>query len=499
LTKPPSWLYNVVGSSGHRNGTAAPTGILIFTVFIHEGSDDAATFVSILGLIVCLGVDSTFGIGAAARLPFADSRIAFDTARRLHSKRDRTSITNLLFCYLMRECRIMSSLEQQQRKTKLLYIKEILERYTDAEHDLTQAQIQEILDKKGLAPKTRTLHDDLESLQECLPDFGMELSNNVKLGKDKAHTLRYKVTKRLFTPTEVKLLMESVRGLKSLSAEHTAILIDKLSTLCSDAEAREIKKRFAIVGGFKAFWNKGRRYDLTLQAIETIDRAIDRDAKIQFRYFWYSMKHKATFPRDPSHRHTVTPLVRVLEGGYYYLIALNDDGNLHHYRLDRMTAIDILDQKRNIPPKSPWTTMNWKEYVNSSFGMGLTYPTEYLIGYHVPTPTTNLPITVTLQFTRDLVGVVMDRFGRDVILTPTDKGHFIATFQAYQNAQFMSWLVALGKKVQVVSPAEFRKDLSRFARRAGCWHNYNKSVVDNEYNAWKKRTPYWSRGDDDES
>jgi predicted DNA-binding transcriptional regulator YafY len=200
----------------------------------------------------------------------------------------------------------MSSLEQQQRKTKLLYIKEILERYTDAEHDLTQAQIQEILDKKGLAPKTRTLHDDLESLQECLPDFGLELSNNVKLGKDKAHTLRYKVTKRLFTPTEVKLLMESVRGLKSLSAKQTSILIDKLSSLCSDTEAKAIRNHFAVVGGFKAFWYKKYKHDLTLTAIEIIDRAIDIDSKIKFRYGWPSMStNKPSFPRDKTYRHVV--------------------------------------------------------------------------------------------------------------------------------------------------------------------------------------------------
>ncbi|MBR3243487.1 MAG: WYL domain-containing protein, partial [Parasporobacterium sp.] len=256
---------------------------------------------------------------------------------------------------------------------------------------------------------------------------------------------------------------------------------------------------FAVVGGFKAFWNKGRRYDLTLQAIETIDRAIDQDAKIRFRYFWYSMQHKATFPQDEMYRHIVSPLVRVLEDGYFYLIALCEDGKIRHYRLDRMTAIDLLEEKRGLLPDSPCANMNWKEYVNSSFGLGLTYPTEYLVGYHAPTPVTNLLITVSLKFTRDLVGVVMDRFGRDVILTPTDKGHFIATFQAYQNAQFMSWLVGLGKKVQVITPTEFRKDLSRFARQTGCWHNYSRFTAINEYNAWKRRVPYWSTEDESES
>ena len=346
------------------------------------------------------------------------------------------------------------------QKTKLLYIKQILERYTDADHDLTQAQIQEKLEKQGYAPKARTLHDDLFELYECQEDFSIKLENNVKPGKDKAHTLRRKITERLFTPTEVKLLMESMRGLKSLSAEQTEILTDKLSSLCSDAEARDIKRHFAIVGGFKAFWNKGRRYDLTLKAIETIDRAIDQDAKIRFRYYWYSMQHKPTFPRDPSYRHTVSPLVRVLEGGYYYLVALDEDGEPHHYRLDRMTAIDVLKEKRHINQESPWATMNWEDYVNSSFGMGFIKLYRDYYATNTRTPVPNHLITVTIQFTRDLVGVVMDRFGRNVILTPTDKGHFVATFQAYQNVQFLTWLVGLGKRVQIISPQQLRLDLS---------------------------------------
>ena len=386
------------------------------------------------------------------------------------------------------------------RKTKLLHLKDIFERYTDADHDITQAQVQEIMEKKHFILNTRTLHDDIEALQECLPDYGMELTNNVKPGKDKAHTLRYKITKRLFTPTEVKLLMESVRGVKSLSPEQTDILIDKLSSLCSDVEARNAKRHFAVIGGFKAYRNKRRNYDLTLRAIEIIDKAIDQDAKIRFAYFWYSVNHKPTFPRDKSYRHIVSPLVRVLEGGYYYLIALDDEGKIHHYRLDIMSVIEILEEKRTIPAGSQYATMDWKEYVNSSFGMGLTSPDDSPdedAGLYTVSPVTNQRITITAQFTRDLVGVIMDRFGSDVLLTPTDKGHFTATFHAYQNVHFLTWLVGLGKKVQIMSPTDLRKDLSRFARRAGCWHYYSKFVSINEYNTWIKRKPYWTPDPED--
>ena len=67
------------------------------------------------------------------------------------------------------------SLEQQRRKTKLLYIKEILERYTDADHDITQAEIQEKLEKiaglskadakdKLMAMTERDIKEDLKNL-----------------------------------------------------------------------------------------------------------------------------------------------------------------------------------------------------------------------------------------------------------------------------------------------------------------------------------------------
>ena len=419
------------------------------------------------------------------------------------------------------------------QKTKLLYIKQILERYTDANHDLTQAQIQEKLEKNGYAPKARTLHDDLEALYECQQDFDIKLENNVKLGKDKAHTLRYKITERLFTPTEVKLLMESVRGLKSLSSEQTEILIEKLSSLCSDAEARDIKKHFAVVGGFKAFWNKGRDYDLTLKAIETIDKAIDLDAKIRFRYFWYSIDHKPKFPKDNAFRHTVTPLVRVFENGYCYLIAIDNDrferikktiaeryssphfhidkileydDALRHYRLDRMTNIEILNEKRNIPEKSRCLSLNWKEYVNSSFGLGFTTFVDHELavvsssrGHDYIPPATNDLFTVTIKFTRDLVGIVMDRFGRDVLLQGAGNRHFIATFQAYKNDQFLTWLIGLKKKVQIIYPESLRKDLSRFARETGMWHHYSKRVVQGEYRVWMTRKPYWTKGSEDTS
>ena len=139
-----------------------------------------------------------------------------------------------------------------RNKLKLLYLKQILETYTDKENGLSHAEIMELMERKGLDVQPRTLRDDIQCLQDAAEDFDMCIGTNIQDGKDKAHPIRYRVDERLFTPTEVKLLMESVKGIHSLSNEQTGILLKKLESLCSRPEAKKIRRRLAVLGGFKA-------------------------------------------------------------------------------------------------------------------------------------------------------------------------------------------------------------------------------------------------------
>ena len=78
--------------------------------------------------------------------------------------------------------------------------------------------------------------------------------------------------------------------------------------------------------------------------------------------------------------------------------------------------------------------------------------------------------TVHMQLTRDLVGVIMDRFGSNVTITPYDKGHFTAVVKVYHNAQFVSWILGLGNKVKILEPERLVDDISYYARATGRWH-----------------------------
>ena len=51
-------------------------------------------------------------------------------------------------------------------KLKLLFLRDILEKYTDADHGLTHAELTVKLREWGISANERTLRDDLIALQE---------------------------------------------------------------------------------------------------------------------------------------------------------------------------------------------------------------------------------------------------------------------------------------------------------------------------------------------
>lgn len=367
-----------------------------------------------------------------------------------------------------------------KNKLRMLYLKEILERRSDCEQGISHEEIMQQLKLKGIDVHPRTLRDDLYCLRDNAADFDMTIENNIQLGKSKAHPIKYMITKRLFSTTEVKLLMEAVKGIHSLSKEQTEILHRKLECLCSHAEAVKMRRSLAVVGGFKAYWSKKRRHDVLLTNLELVDRALEIGNKIEFRYYWYSMKKEPTYPRKKDHTHMVSPLVRVLEKGFYYLVCLDEAGHARHFRMDRITNLIITDEKINKRKTAMWEKINWENYVNSSFGLGLTVP--YEIGIANPYKfkrfgenrrlncIDNREYSVHLRLTRDLVGVVMDRFGSAVTITPDDKGHFIAIVKVYHNALFVSWILSLGNKVTILEPEKLVDDVAYYARSTGRWH-----------------------------
>ena len=71
------------------------------------------------------------------------------------------------------------------------------------------------------------------------------------------------------------------------------------------------------------------------------------------------------------------------------------------------------------------------------------------------------PTPVTMVFQNRMVGVVMDRFGRDVMLMKEDERHFRITVPVAVSDQFFGWVFGLGKAVRIVGPESVKERMKQ--------------------------------------
>lgn len=61
---------------------------------------------------------------------------------------------------------------------------------------------------------------------------------------------------------------------------------------------------------------------------------------------------------------------------------------------------------------------------------------------------------VKLLVHNSLAGVIIDRFGKDVMMIPSDKEHFTVNVEVHVSRQFLGWVFSLGEMVKIVGPEE---------------------------------------------
>ena len=64
---------------------------------------------------------------------------------------------------------------------------------------------------------------------------------------------------------------------------------------------------------------------------------------------------------------------------------------------------------------------------------------------------------VKLKCRNSLVGVMIDRFGKNVPLIPLDDEYFQVNVTVAVSQQFIGWLMAIGTGVTVIEPEEVRE------------------------------------------
>lgn len=311
------------------------------------------------------------------------------------------------------------------QKLKLLYLKKILEEQTDEDHPMAVAEMIGQLEQYGVSAERKSIYDDLEALRL----FGLDVVQT-KTG----NRTGYYIGQREFELPELKLLVDSVQSSKFITHKKTLSLIRKIEGLASVHDARLLQRQVYVRNRVKSM-NESVYYN-----VDEISDAISRDRSISFRYFEYTVGKERRFRRGGD-RYQVSPFALMWDDENYYMLAWDAAAaRLKHYRVDKMTGILVTEVPRQ--GREAFEQVDMSAYGQKVFGMF-----------------TGKERTVRLRFAAHLAGAVIDRFGKDVILTAEDGDHFTVSVSVAVSPQFYAWLFGFGGEVEILGPEEVRRGM----------------------------------------
>lgn len=69
---------------------------------------------------------------------------------------------------------------------------------------------------------------------------------------------------------------------------------------------------------------------------------------------------------------------------------------------------------------------------------------------------------VTLVCKDNLAGVVLDRFGTDVMMLPCGEGHFKIKALVAVSPQFFGWVTGIGEGMEIAGPEYVRREYQEY-------------------------------------
>lgn len=302
----------------------------------------------------------------------------------------------------------------ENQKLKLLLLRDYLEQNTDEQHPAAMADLLAYLAENGISAERKSIYADLQALE----DYGLDIVRTS--GKNAG----YYLASRAFELPELSLLVDAVQSSKFLSKKKSMELIKKLGTLASCHEAKSLRRQVTVSGRVKTM-NESIYYN-----VDRIHEAINHNSQISFRYFEWGVDREKHFRGDVR---TASPYALCWDSENYYLVAHTEAHGITHFRVDKMTSISETGVPRTVTEETK--KIDLADYSKQVFYM-----------FHGD------KTTVRLRFHNSLAGVVIDRFGRDIMLIPDGDEHFCLSTEIVVSPMFLGWLSSFGDRVKILSP-----------------------------------------------
>lgn len=316
-------------------------------------------------------------------------------------------------------------------KFKLYRLAQIMLEKTDDEHYITMPEILSALKEYDITADRKTIYADLKDLEQ----FGIEIE-----GEPVGNKYHYHVISRSFELPELKLLVDAIQSSKFITARKTNSLIKKLETLVSKYDAAKLQRQVYVSGRIKTM-NESIYY-----TVDAIHNAISENKKIQFQYYQWNVKKEMELRHGGAYYH-ISPWGLSWDDENYYMIGYDSEANLiKHFRVDKMLHLQMMDEKRE--GKEHFKKLDMADYAKKSFGM---------FG--------GKEQNVKLKVANYLVGVMIDRFGKDIMMIPADDQHFTMHVDVHVSGQFFGWIMSLGEGVKIIGPDEVVDQMRQEIRR----------------------------------
>ncbi|HCM92681.1 MAG TPA: WYL domain-containing protein [Lachnospiraceae bacterium] len=301
------------------------------------------------------------------------------------------------------------------QKLKILYLKEILYRYTDELHPMSAAEICGILKEWGVEAERKSIYSDVE----MLATYGYDI---MKLnGRDGG----FFMGSREFELPELKLLIDAVMSSKFITKKKSDQLVKKITSFASEYDADELKRQLYSINRMKM-----QNEDI-LYSVDVVNTAIRENKTIRFKYCEWTRDIKLK-PKKGGVDYEVSPLTLIWDDEYYYLVAFDAGaGIIKHFRVDKMKDVSVTGSRR----KKPADKLDMSAYSGKMFGM---------FGGKM--------MTVGLECPEDKIGILIDRFGQDIKITDGKGGMLTVHTEAVLSSQFYGWVASVGPEIRLTSP-----------------------------------------------
>ena len=232
------------------------------------------------------------------------------------------------------------------KKLAPFHILEILKKYSDENNKFSQQGLIEKLESEySIKVNRKTIRRHISDLKEF--DDRVQRDETIRMmpvedkktGEIKmVETLMYSdfYFKHDFSDSQLRLILELVMSAEYIPIESRRELMDKLLKLSSEFFKEKVKHLQRLQGKCKQ--TNGTFFD----NVKSLEEAIEQKRRIAFATYEYKTDKKL----HKTGYKTVSPYYIFAKDGKYLLAAVEEDKTeITYYRIDRITNIEILDEK----------------------------------------------------------------------------------------------------------------------------------------------------------